>query len=115
MTGAIDPDFLEPFVSRFTVQSLTDMGYAVTEFEDFNGDGQINVADRDILLAHMGATDLQIDSMAFGDANRDRKVDAADLALWRQAAGVPEPAGLALVAVSLLGALRRERRGGRLA
>lgn len=113
MTGAIDPDFFEPFVSRFTVQSLTDMGYAVTEFEDFNGDGLINVADRDILLAHMGATGLQIDSMGYGDANRDRTVGVADLVLWRQAAGVPEPEGLALAAFSLLAALSRKRGGRR--
>ena len=30
----------------------------------------------------MGATGLQIDSMRFGDADRDRDVDAQDLALW---------------------------------
>jgi hypothetical protein len=111
LTGAIDPDYGQPFVSRFTVQSLTDMGYAVTEFEDFNGDGVINVADRDILMANMGATGLQIDSMAYGDANRDRQVDAADLALWRQAAGVPEPlaAPLALTALATVFSLRKRR------
>jgi hypothetical protein len=109
LTGAIDPDYGQPFVSRFTVQSLTDMGYAVTEFEDFNGDGVINVADRDILMANMGVTGLQIDSMAYGDANRDRQVDAADLALWRQAAGVPEPlaAPLALTALATVFSLRK--------
>lgn len=29
MTGAIDPDFSEPFLSRMTVQSLRDIGFAV--------------------------------------------------------------------------------------
>jgi hypothetical protein len=99
MTGAIDPDFKEPFISRFTVQSLRDLGYAVTEFEDFNGDGFINAADRDILLANLGASGLQIDSIAFGDANRDRRVDGTDLKLWRIAAGIPEPGSL-IIAMS---------------
>ena len=94
MTGAIDPDHGEPFISRFSVQSMRDLGYTVAEFEDLNGDGMIDLLDRDILLANMGATGLEIDSIAFGDANRDRIVDATDLALWRTAAGVPEPATL---------------------
>src|SRR5215213_6687097 len=33
MTGAIDPDYLEPFVSRFTVESMRDLGYTVAKFE----------------------------------------------------------------------------------
>jgi hypothetical protein len=100
MTGAIDPDFREPFVSRFTIQSMRDMGYAVTEFEDFNGDGLINVADRAIVLTNQGMTGLQIDSMRFGDANRDRKVDMADFTLWQSAA--PEPASGALAGLAAL-------------
>jgi hypothetical protein len=108
MTGAIDPDYGEPFLSRFTVQSMRDMGYTVAEFEDFNGDGVVDLLDRDILLANMGATGLEIDSIAFGDANRDRVVDAADLALWRAAAGVPEPSG-ALLACVALGLMLRVR------
>ena len=103
MTGAIDPDYGEPFISRFSVQSMRDLGYTVAEFEDFNGDGMIDLLDRDILLANMGATGLEIDSIAFGDANRDRIVDATDLALWRTAAGVPEPATLSLAALALIG------------
>ena len=110
MTGAIDPDYLEPFVSRFGVESMRDLGYAVTKFEDFNGDGSINLLDRAILLDNMGATGLQVDSMAFGDANRDRRVDMVDFSLWERAYGIPEPSGLALVAAALLGAaLRRTR------
>lgn len=105
MTGAIDPDYGEPFLSRFTVQSMRDLGYAVTEFEDFNGDGVVDLLDRDILMANMGATGLEIDSFTFGDANRDRVVDAADLALWRAAAGVPEPGSLALAGMAMLGLL----------
>jgi hypothetical protein len=109
MTGAIDPDFLEPFIARFTVQSMRDLGYAVTEFEDFNGDGLIDAADRDILQANMGMTGLAIDSIRFGDANRDRRVDTEDLRLWQLAAGVPEPASGALVTVAALAALRVRR------
>ncbi|HYO25571.1 MAG TPA: hypothetical protein VEQ85_11565 [Lacipirellulaceae bacterium] len=96
MTGAIDPDWREPFLARFTVQSMRDMGYAVTEFEDFNGDGLINLADRDLLMSNLGATGLQVNSMCFGDADRDRDVDVADLRLWEAAAGVPEPGSAAL-------------------
>lgn len=110
MTGAIDPDYGEPFVSRFTVQSMRDLGYTVAEFEDFNGDGVVDLADRAILMANMGATGLEVDSIAFGDANRDRVVDAADLALWQAAAGVPEPSGLVL-ALGAAAFVRVRRRG----
>ncbi|MCC6491446.1 MAG: hypothetical protein IT424_00310 [Pirellulales bacterium] len=98
MTGAIDPDYGEPFLSRLTVESMRDLGYVAAAFEDFNGDGRVNMADRDILLANWGATGLEIDSIALGDANRDRTVDGADLALWREAS--PEPASLALAALA---------------
>ncbi len=110
MTGAIDPDWREPFISRTTVQSFRDLGYTVTEFEDFNGDGAINLADRGVLLANMGMTGLQINSMCFGDADRDRDVDVADLVLWRIAANAPEPcAGVlgALAAMALLSGTRK--------
>jgi hypothetical protein len=112
MTGAIDPDFREPFVSRFTIQSMRDMGYTVTEFEDFNGDGQINLADRAIVTANQGMTGLQVDSMRFGDANRDRIVDMADFRLWQVAAGVPEPgsAAMALLATAYAASWRRRSR-----
>ena len=36
MSGAIDPDYGEPFLSRFTVESMRDLGYTVAAFEDFN-------------------------------------------------------------------------------
>jgi hypothetical protein len=110
MTGAIDPDFREPYIARFTVQSMRDMGYKVTEFEDFNGDGAVNTADLAVLQANFGATGLQIDSMAFGDADRDRDVDGHDFLLWQERLGqlagstmTPEPAATTLAAVAALG------------
>ena len=118
MTGAIDPDYGEPFLSRFTVQSMRDMGYAVAEFEDFNGDGSVNAADLNILKANFGATGLEIDSMAFGDANRDRRVDGVDFLLWQRAfvAGggalsVPEPGTALLVFFGAISFSPRLRRG----
>jgi hypothetical protein len=102
MTGAIDPDFFEPFISRFTVQSMRDMGYTVTEFEDFNGDGAIDVGDFEVLRSNMGTTGLAIDSMRFGDADRDRDIDLHDFGLWKLAAGVPEPGSATLAALAAL-------------
>jgi hypothetical protein len=110
MTGAIDPDFGQPFVSRFGVESMRDLGYTVAQFEDFNGDGAVDLLDRAILLSNAGASGLQVDSLAFGDANRDRVVDVTDLNLWRVASGIPEPSGMVLAAVGLLSALRLRRR-----
>jgi hypothetical protein len=109
MTGAIDPDFLEPFVSRFGVESMRDLGYTVTQFEDFDGNGVVDLLDRAILMTNFGANGLQVDSIAFGDANRDRVVDLVDLNLWREAFGVPEPSMSALAAMALFAAIARRR------
>jgi hypothetical protein len=109
MTGAIDPDYGEPFVSRFGVESMRDLGYTVARFEDFNCDGAVDLLDRAILLANFGATGLEVDSMAFGDANTDRVIDMIDLNLWRAAAGVPEPSAVALSAIALAALVRRRR------
>ena len=49
MTGAIDPDYREPFVAASRVESMRDLGYAVAAFEDFNGDGAVDCADLAIL------------------------------------------------------------------
>ena len=107
MTGAIDPDFGEPFVSRFGIESMRDLGYTVAKFEDFDGSGVVDLVDRGILLANFGATGLQVDSLAFGDANRDRVVNLADLNLWRTAAGIPEPGTLALASLAMVAAIAR--------
>lgn len=110
MTGAIDPDWREPFIARFTIQSMRDLGYTVTEFEDVNGDGLIDIGDRNILLSNVGLTGLQINSTSFGDIDRDRDVDLADFALWQVAAGVPEPGGGALAGCALLLGIANGRR-----
>lgn len=86
MTGAIDPDYREPFVSRFSVQSLRDLGFTVTEFEDFNGDSTVDHVDLGILHEQLGQKGLQVDSMSYGDADRDRDVDVDDIILWNIAA-----------------------------
>ena len=109
MTGAIDPDFREPFLARFTVQSMRDLGYTVTEFEDFNGDGRIDLADRAIVMANQGMTGLEIDSMRFGDADRDRDVDMVDFGLWQIATPEPGSGALAAIATSAFALLRRRR------
>jgi hypothetical protein len=113
MTGAIDPDWGEPFLSRFTVESMRDMGYTVTAFEDFNGDGAVDLGDFDILLNSMGMTGLQVDSIRFGDADRDRDVDLYDFALWKAAAGVPEPGVATLALIAVLGLRRISRQGAK--
>ena len=107
MTGAIDPDYGEPFLSRYTVESLRDLGYAVTSIEDINGDGGVDLADLAVVSANIGMTGLQTDSMRFGDVNGDRMVDAADFALVR--AVIPEPSTLALAAVVALACCFRRR------
>jgi hypothetical protein len=110
MTGAIDPDWREPFIARFTIQSMRDLVYTVTEFEDVNGDGLIDIGDRNILLANVGMTGLQINSTSFGDIDRDRDVDMADFVLWQQAVGTPEPGSAVLAASALLAGIASRRR-----
>ncbi|HEX6963339.1 MAG TPA: hypothetical protein VF175_15840, partial [Lacipirellula sp.] len=110
MTGAIDPDFGEPFVSRFGVESMRDLGYTVAAFEDFNGDGAVDLLDRAVLLANMDATGLEVDSIAFGDANRDRVVNLVDLNLWQTATGIPEPPTGAIAITVLIALLSANNR-----
>lgn len=107
MTGAIDPDYGEPFFSRTTVESMRDMGYATTRFEDANGDGSVSGADLAVWKANFGTVGLQIDSFAYGDADRDRAVAGRDFLLWQRALGsggaaitIPEPTSLISTAIA---------------
>ena len=67
---------------------------------DYNGDGLVDLADYDAWASAFGTTG---DSLA--DGNSDGIVNAADYTLWRDAieavqpASVPEPSGLAMVAL----------------
>jgi hypothetical protein len=108
LTGAIDPDYLEPWLSRTTVESMNDLGYTVATPYDFNHDGLADAADLAILTANLGATALQIDSIAFGDVDRDRDVDGVDLAQWNTA--IPEPTSLPLLLLAAAAPLRGRRR-----
>jgi hypothetical protein len=128
MTGGIDPDYGEPFLSRLTVESMRDLGYTVAAFEDFNGDGVVSGADFGVWAANFGAVGRQVDGLAFGDADRDRAVAGRDFLLWQRAfaggapaAAVPEPAGVIAGLLGVVGSLvfcrgiggmsGRERRG----
>ena len=119
MTGAMDPDYGEPFLSRTTVESMVDLGYAVAPFEDFSGDGGVESSDLATWSASFGSTDLQIDSLRYGDANRDRVVDGADLLQWQravvrdgQSTSAPEPScvSLLLTVIAVAGRFRFVRR-----
>ncbi|MEO2049031.1 MAG: hypothetical protein ABGX16_20935 [Pirellulales bacterium] len=105
MTGAIDPDFSEPFISLTTIESMRDMGFTVTVPEDFNGDSQVDDIDLGIWQSGFGSSGLQIDSIIYGDSQRDRDIDGADFLTWQRnlsfsngaTVTVPEPASLGLL------------------
>ncbi|MBN1851084.1 MAG: hypothetical protein JW829_00110 [Pirellulales bacterium] len=114
MTGAVDPDYNEPFLSRTTIQSMRDLGYTVTSPEDFNGDTSIDGADLSIWMTMFGTTGLEIDSFIYGDAMRDRTVDGNDFLAWQRMVHsgvpiqpIPEPASIVLLISILAAALAR--------
>lgn len=104
MTGAIDPDYYEPYLSRTTIESMRDLGYLVAELGDLNADGAVTRADGELILANLGASGLQIDSMRFGDFDGNRVVTMQDYGLWARATGIPEPGTMALAALAIVGA-----------
>jgi len=72
---------------------------------DLNGDGTVGSADLDIVRANWGAT-VEPGCLSCGDPSGDGSVGSADLDIIRAnwgataAAAVPEPSGLALLALS---------------
>ena len=83
--GANALNFIDEIIAHETGH-VCDLGFTVTAFEDFNGNGAV----------------------ALGDANRNRVVDATDYVLWRMKSGVssgalaansvPEPTSIASTA-----------------
>jgi gluconolactonase len=88
-------------------------------FGDFNGDGSVSAADYTVWRNTLGTTtDLS------ADGNGNKVVDADDYGVWRSHFGnalggsggastgpaVPEPSGIALACLTLIGGLVRRRR-----
>ena len=79
---------------------------AVADDADFNGDGEIDGADFLVWQRGLGAG-----TQSTGDANHNSMVDGADLDIWKTQLGtsgvaagaVPEPATLAMLALSVIG------------
>ena len=89
---------------------------------DYTGDGVVDVADYNLWRSSVGDTTSLV-----ADGNSDGLVDTADYVVWRNNSGrtwldlaigsgalgvasIPEPAGLGLVAIALLGGTIRRRR-----
>jgi autotransporter-associated beta strand protein len=56
---------------------------------DFNLDGVVNGADKDILTSHLGRTG----DWSAGDANYDGRIDLVDWYLWKSSLGLPQLGG----------------------
>jgi hypothetical protein len=94
----------------------TFLGAAVPDSADFNGDDIVDGKDFLIWQRGFGAGG----TATTGDANNDTLVNGADLTIWKSqfgtspatpvAAAVPEPTGVALVAIGLAGLAGFRRR-----
>jgi hypothetical protein len=83
---------------------------------DYNGDGLVTTADRNVWRLEYGATGDQP-----ADGNNDSVVDAADYTVWRDAfdaslialggVAIPEPSAAMLVLLAGCGGLLQRRRG----
>lgn len=100
------------FWDDFSLMAVVDPGLP----GDANGDGKVDLLDLDILGANFGLTGGA--TVSQGDFNGDGNVDLLDLdvlgsnfgAMAGMAVAVPEPTGVAIVAVGLIGAAARRRR-----
>ena len=116
--------FTGPAVFPRLAQGPTDIGayeYITTPTlsGDANGDGAVDGADYTIWANHVGATGVPpwLDGGgAYGNFNDDLVVNADDYARWNTfynqtyaGSDVPEPAGLMVLALSGLAALRRRK------
>jgi hypothetical protein len=103
-----------------TVTARTTFTVAFPLEGDYNGDGEVNLADYTVWRDSLGATGKNLAA----DGNFDWVVDAEDYGLWKNnfgdevpgallaPASVPEPASVLLVlGCSIVGLLRRGRRG----
>jgi hypothetical protein len=103
-----------------TVTARTTFTVAFPLEGDYNGDGEVNLADYTVWRDTLGATGTNLAA----DGNFDWVVDADDYGLWKSnfgdeapgglltPASVPEPASVFLVlGCSIVGLLRRGRRG----
>ncbi|MEM9351709.1 MAG: PEP-CTERM sorting domain-containing protein [Planctomycetota bacterium] len=93
--------------------SLTELS-GVPEDADFDGDGDVDLADLVTLQRGFGVGT----TLAEGDANGSGSVNGVDLAVWESQftgapvaaiAAVPEPTSAALLGVAAIGLLRRRR------
>ncbi|HMO86848.1 MAG TPA: hypothetical protein PKC18_18210 [Lacipirellulaceae bacterium] len=102
----------------FVDNIVVSLNSSAVENADFNGDGIVDGADFVIWQRGLGVGS----SLETGDANADAAVDGQDLAIWSAqfgpvssastfAAGVPEPAGMVLLACAAAGMLPRTIRG----
>lgn len=87
---------------------------------DFNDDGEMNLADFEILLANFGLRFGRDDAINHGDFNRDQFVDLADFRDFRAAfnapagaAAVPEPHSILLLCMAAMSAGLLRRRHAR--
>lgn len=113
--GAIDDlRIYSDFLSDSEIQAIFNAVTPVNDDPDFDGDGDVDLADLMILQRGFGVGSTQSE----GDADGNGVIDAADLAIWEgafdggavsAAAVVPEPASLGLSLAGLLLVFRKRR------